>query len=96
MYNTIPVQQWQLVSFRLSADPLPGYELLHEGFITGPDANYGESQMANRINTQPWVLGPQSKKNQVDGEFARTLYFFLVYCNNNTASSERMDMNYSD
>ena len=36
--------KWQLVSFNLPSDPLPGYQLLHEGFLAGPNANPGKSQ----------------------------------------------------
>ena len=35
------------------------------------------TKLGNRINAQAFVLGPQSQKNQVEGEFARTLYFFF-------------------
>jgi hypothetical protein len=35
------------------------------------------TKMNTRINAQPWLLGPQSQKNQVNGELTRTVYFFF-------------------
>ncbi len=35
------------------------------------------TKLGTRINARPWVLGPQSQMNQVNGEFTRTLYFFF-------------------
>lgn len=35
------------------------------------------TKMSSKISAQTWVLGPQSKKNEVNGTFSRTIYFFF-------------------
>ncbi len=35
------------------------------------------TKQGTRINAKPWTLGPQSMKNEVNGRFSNTIYFFF-------------------